>query len=259
MNKLEQYHDEIIAEWQLAVEMKDNLSKDILIVAHNQLDYLKACVESIKQNTINYQLLIYDNASDEATQDYIGSLKDAKIVRSEINRGFIEPNNTLALMGESQYIILLNSDTKVYQQWDRAMIAFIEANPEYAQVGYMGSLFNANLEGRDIAYGEQIDFIPGWCMCFKRNLYEKYGLFDSINLKFAYAEDADFSLRLKEAGYKIYALHLDLVEHYGNKTIKAVHEEKSHKLEETFALNHTYLRQRWGKSLKHLENQQLLS
>ena len=92
-------------------------------------------------------------------------------------------------------------------------------------------------------------------MCFSRQTYESFGLFDDKNLDFAFAEDADFSLRLKEKGGKIYALHTDYAYHYGNITIKDV-QKKLNTLD-SFRHNHEYIARRWKDYLAE-ERQQVI-
>jgi len=250
------FFNELYAQFQ---EEQKQTQKDILIVAHNQLDYIKECVESILECTYNFILYIWDNASDTPTKRYLEYLSEnhskIKLSRSEENLGFIIPNNRLAEKGNSEYIILLNSDTKVKPGWDNGLVGFLETFSNYAQVGYIGGLLNTDCRGGDVFdCGDEIDFIPGWCFCVHRKTFERYGLFDEKNLEFAYGEDSDFSLRLKAAGHKIYALHLDLVLHHGNRTVFEVQNKR--KMTDTFYQNHQYLRSKWRH---YLENQRILS
>lgn len=229
--------------------------KDIIIVVRNQLDYFKACIESIQKTTKNYHLYIWDNGSNQDTVDYIESLlmsydpnkvTDWKIttMRSEVNTGFNHPNNELAALTTSPYIILLNSDTKVFENWDTTMIGYLQKNQDVAQVGYWGGHLSEDGRGFGGANGGDIDYVPGWCFCISRETYKEFRLFND-KLKFAYCEDSDLSLRLKEAGKKIYALYTPLVYHYQNKTITEVEKEGSLDLAATFEYNHAYIRDRW--------------
>lgn len=257
-SNFEKHFEKVKEELQLAVGIEDAW-KDIIIVVKDQLDYFKACIQSIRETTKNYHLYIWDNDSREDTARYIESLvreydpekhTDWKIttVRSENNTGFIHPNNELAAIGTSPYIIPLNSDTKVFENWDRTMIAFLENNRDVAQVGYWGGHLSADGQGFGGENGWEIDYVPGWCFCMRRSTYDQFGLF-SNKLKFAYCEDADLSLRLKEAGYKIYALHASLVHHYQNKTVTEVHSEGKLDLRASFDHNHAYIKDRWKEYL----------
>lgn len=226
--------------------------KDILVVVHNQLDLLKECVEAIQKHTRNYKLYIWDNASDEDTSFYIAELAErggCEYLRSPRNQGFIEPNNEMARWGQGEYIILLNSDTRVAERWSDLLLSYLQKNTEVAAVGYGGGLLDESGQGGTNTVGPDIDFVNGWCLCFSRKTYQEFGLF-SPELQFAYGEDADFSLRLKEAGRKVYALATPLVFHHGSKTIKAVAAEKKIDVKTTFAQNHEYIRRRWADYLK---------
>lgn len=253
----EDHFGHVKEDLKLAERCDSNLSKDILVVVHDQLPYLKECVETIAATTKNYHLYIWDNASEQETIDYMQSLErngvaggTVHIHYNSINAGFNPPNNAMASWGNSDYIILLNSDCKVFEYWDRAMIGFLREHPEVAEVGYWGGHLSADGRGFGGSNGWQIDYVPGWCFTISRDTYRQFGLF-STELVFAYCEDADFSLRLKEAGKKIYALHAPLVHHYQNKTIKAVEKKGDIDVRATFERNHEYIRRRWKDYLEH--------
>ena len=214
--------------------------KDILIVSHNNLVYLKPCIESIRKNTENYQIYVWDNASNNEVQEYLSHQQDLKVVRSDKNLGFIIPNNRLIERCNNPYVILLNDDTEVYPNWDKILIGFLQKTNS-AQVGYCGGIIDENGKGTKFNFGEKIDYVTGWCFAIPKCIYKKYGLFDEANLQFAYCEDADFSLRLKENHEKIYALHCGLVHHHENKTVQNVDFD----VKSSFEKNHKYIKHRW--------------
>jgi GT2 family glycosyltransferase len=239
--------------------------KDILVVVHDQVEYLKICIDSVRENTKNFNLYIWDNDSDEETKSYIESLlveydllcaEDAEkdwtlnVTHSDVNLGFIEPNNEMARWGSGEYLILLNSDTKVFPEWDTTMIGLLENNSDLAQVGFGGGIVDETGKGIDSNMGYEIDFISGWCFCISRVTYDKFNLFNN-QLEFAYCEDSDFSFRLKEAGKQLYAIYSPLVYHYGNKTIEQVAKDKKDDILRTFNKNHDYIKNRWESFLRH--------
>lgn len=235
------YHDQILQEL-LCANKYEPAEKDILIVVHNQIEYLKKCVDSVRKNTKKYQIYIWDNASDKETKEWISSQNDIICVRSEINEGFIKPNNALAKMSTNPYIILLNSDTEVLPDWDKAMIAHIQQH-NFSQVGYLGGILNSKGKGVKFSFGSEIDYIPGWCFCIPRKIYDEFGLFDEKYLYFAYCEDSDFSMRLLDAKKNIFSLHLGLVIHHENKTIKEV--AKTHDCRKSYDHNHEIIEKRY--------------
>lgn len=254
LTRTQRYREQILAELPLAYA-ENRAAKDVLVVVHDQYDYVRACLGSVLAHTDRFRLLVYDNASGEPTASYLRDLFSRHdlgvLVRSETNDGFIAPNNRLAALSSSPYLVLLNSDTEVRPGWDLAMLNFLERDPEAAQVGYCGGVLGGDgLGGGEAAFGYGVDFVCGWCFCVPRRTYDGHGLFDEANLEFAYGEDSDLSLRLREAGKKVYSLHLDLVTHHGNKTIEKVHLEMGNYVRGTFQRNHDYLRKRWGRYLK---------
>lgn len=240
--------------------------KDIIIVVRDQLSYLKMCIESVRQHTRDYTLYIWDNGSGKETAEYLEQLQaehalgnyqdwDIEVWTSKENEGFIKPNNRLAAIGDGEYIILLNSDTKVYEHWDTAMLSWLQNNSDVGQVGYWGGHLGPDGRGFGGDNGYDVDYIPGWCFAIQRSTYEELGLFNEQDLKFAYCEDADFSLRVKESGRKLYAIHAPLVYHFQNKTIQAVKDEGKIDVAKSFQENHTYLCSRWAN---YLANQRVL-
>lgn len=248
----EHHFDTVRSELKLAYQLPCGIHKDIIIVVRDQLDYVKECIESVKRYTTDFSLYLWDNGSRSDTHDYLKAVARESHVylqRSENNMGFIEPNNLLADLGNSEYLILLNSDCRVWESWDKAMIAYLRQYPEVLQVGYWGGFLDEQGIGFGGSTGYKVDYIPGWCFCISRQTYERFGLFDP-KLHFAYAEDADLSLRLKEAGGLVYALYSGLVYHHQNKTVNAVNEEGEVDLKATFEHNRMYLVNRWQDYLR---------
>ena len=189
------------------IDLAINDCKDILIVVHNQYNYVKKCLKSIFENTNNFNLYIWDNASDKKTKKYLKKISKNKdnvfLHRSEENLGFIIPNNRMVEKCSSDFIVLLNSDTEVLKNWDSVLIGFLKKNKDVFLVGYEGGLLNKKGRGVDTCSGYDADYICGYCMCFSKETYGEFGLFDEENLEFAYCEDSDFSLRLRNEGKKM--------------------------------------------------------
>lgn len=225
-----------------------NKAKDIIIIVKDQPHLVKNCIESILKHTENFNLYIWDNASEQETKDYLKTVPAKVLHTSETNCGFLEPNNRLAELTESPYIILLNSDTEVKANWDKLMLGWLESHPDTKIVGYAGCLLNEEFKGGEIAFGYDIDYVPGWALCMSRDTYNQFGVFDEKHLHFGYGEDSDLSLRVKEAGHKIYALYAELVIHYENGAFKknSQNEEFRKWFSTIFKANHDYLKSKWG-------------
>lgn len=238
------------------IDLAINDCKDIIVVVHNQYNYIKKCLESVFENTSNFNVYIWDNASDKKTENYLKKISKNKknifLHRSEKNLGFIIPNNKMVKKCSSDFIILLNSDTQVLRNWDNVLIGFLKRNKDVSLVGYEGGLLNKDGKGVDVCSGYNADYICGYCMCFSKKTYDQFGLFDEKNIKFAYCEDSDFSLRLRDKNKKIYACYSkDMVLHFGGKTSSNVVDKK---LSKKIKNNMNYLKNKWSKFLEKEEN-----
>ena len=142
----------------------EEASVDILIVVRDQLPFFRQCIESIEENTTDYHLYIWDNGSRQPTKDYLNELfarnKAVTIVHSSNNTGFIRPNNELAAKGTGEYIILLNSDCKVFQNWKRAMVGFLQTHPDVAEVGVWGGHMGPDGRGFGGDHGYDRENLP---------------------------------------------------------------------------------------------------
>lgn len=222
--------------------------KDILIVVHSQYEYIFKCINSIYKNTKNFNLHIWNNASDKKTTDYlikISKQKNIKLYSSKQNLGFILPNNEMIKNAKSPYVVLLNSDTEVLPDWDNVLIGWLKNNQKYHQVGYVGGYLNKQGRGVRFGSGDKVDYICGFCFCIAKSTYENFGLFDDKNLKFAYCEDSDFSIRLRDKNKKIYACYSNLVIHHENKTIK--HVARKLNISKYIHNNQNYIKSKWSK------------
>lgn len=227
---------------------------DVLVVVHDQLELVAKCVKSIYRHTSDFKLYLWDNRSKEPTRTFLEQTAQAHdnvvLVRHETNLGFIKPNNELARMGNSPYIILLNSDTEVRPGWDRMLVRWLKRHPDCKQVGYEGGAVMADGRGCGKPMsGTNIDYVCGWCFCISRETYDEYGLFDDVNLTFAYGEDSDYSMRLREKGHGICALGIGLVRHVGNATTKQV--EKEMDIYPDYFRNHAYITKRHADYLSN--------
>lgn len=243
---------EKIKEELLLADLAKNIQKDILIVVHNEYEFIKNCIDSIYENTKKFNLYIWDNASDKKTKNFLKKIseknKNVRLFESDQNLGFVIPNNRMASQANSPYLILLNSDTEVRPYWDNVLIGFLEKNKDVGVVGYEGGIIDSQGLGVETNNGYEIDYVCGFCMCFSKKIYDKFGLFDEQNIEFAYCEDSDFSFKLRENNKKIYACYSsDLVVHYRNRTSASVAQKIN--ITEKISKNMNYLQRRWSKYL----------
>jgi len=198
----------------------------VSLLCLNRLDLTRRCVESLVAHTPGpWELHITDNGSTDGTGDYLRALAAeraaVRLTTHGANRGFIAPHNAQAAAAAGQWLCVLNNDTEVGPGWLDALLAPFRADPLVGQVGPAdpyGAL-TADFLGVPCAPGAAPEYLSGHCFVVPRRLGQLHGLFDEASLAWATCEDADLSLRLRRAGYKIVRVPDAPVRHLGRATM----------------------------------------
>jgi GT2 family glycosyltransferase len=201
----------------------------IIIINWNQFELTKACINSIKRcNYKNYKIILVDNGSNDKSGTKLKEIFPEIIyIQNEKNEGFTRANNTAikyALIQKFDYLMLLNNDTEVDVNFIDFMLETFKKDKKIGAVqplilfwdnkdivwNYGGKFekisgrvvtLNRGLEISGIVKSEYTDWISGCCFMIKNEVIKKVGTLDDYF--FVYYEDADWSIRIKKAGYKL--------------------------------------------------------
>src|ERR671921_247198 len=92
-------------------------SISLVIALYNQIDYTRRCIESIMACTGNpYDLILVDNASVDATADYVRDLP-ATVITNQTNLGCAKAWNQGIRASRGEAIGILNNDIVVTPGW----------------------------------------------------------------------------------------------------------------------------------------------
>ena len=217
-----------------------------ILINYNSKEDTLACLSSlskIKTTGFKHTIIIVDNASKDVFQ-LPNRLKNSttEIIRSESNIGFTGGNNMGIYYAiekyNSDYVLLLNNDTTVDENFLKELVRTAEADSKIGMVGskiffskgkefhidsydkkdlgnvlwYAGgsidwdhlAAFHRGVDEIDSGQFDnqtESDFVTGCSMLVKREVLEKVGTFDKRF--FLYLEDVDWSVRVKNAGYTI--------------------------------------------------------
>ncbi|GAA4828604.1 hypothetical protein GCM10023310_01830 [Paenibacillus vulneris] len=240
----------------------------IVIVTFNNWNFTKQCLESLFNNNTypNTEYIIVDNASSDETRLELSKLKHPrlKLIFSPKNLGFSGGNSLGCQSATGKYIILLNNDTILTENWIERLIRPLNENSEIGMVGPV-----SNSVGND----QMLDFFQGtsqngpdvewlrdfyyfydnkmrhtnllgfYCVAIRREVYDKVGDLDTA-FGIGMFEDDDYCERVLSLGYKLAIIEDAFVYHHGSVSFKKLDDEKYRNL---FEKNKSYFEEKWKK------------
>ncbi len=210
----------------------------IIILNWNGLADTIECIESLAQITYyNYKIVIVDNGSANKEAEKLKSkYSNLKVIALDHNTGYTGGCNTgikYAIKNKADYVLLLNNDTVVSENFLNILIGTMEkekalgiTSPKILyyksnKVWSMGGLTHIFLgmtsmigKGKVSKHYEetlQPEFVSGCAMLIKKEVIKSVGLLN--NAYFAYYEDVDFSYRVKKEDYFLKIIPSSIVWH----------------------------------------------
>ena len=233
----------------------------VVIVNYKTPKLVKDCVESVVKQTkgVSYEVIVVDNASSDGSLAAIRNLQHStsnlKLIENRENLGFAGGNNLGIKQAEGDYVLLLNSDTILWEDAISFVVAFMKKHPKVgvascALVNPDGSLQATGgyfpTLGRVFAWALFVDDLPlvgGLLGSYhphtpkfftKSRFYTKKrqmdwvtGAFFMIRKEvieglggldeefFMYVEEVEYCFRVKQAGWQVYYLPEARVVHLG--------------------------------------------
>jgi GT2 family glycosyltransferase len=217
----------------------------VVVLTHNRAHLVSKCVENVLLRTSDAtrEIVIWDNASTDATADYLASLDDPRIriMRSEKNVG---QNGYARAFREttSPYLIELDDDVvDAPEDWDRMMLDAYKALPS---VGFLA----ADLEDDEHDEASRVRHhvrpheytlveengvrllrgpAGGGCAMTSRELNDRAGGFKENPKEVFWLEDAAYIGEIQKLGYTS-AVMADLrVHHTGGPHYSSIPKEKA--------------------------------
>lgn len=202
----------------------------IIIVNWNGMRDTLECLASLRKvEGENFNVVVVDNGSeDESEKEIRKQYPETQLLETGKNLRFAGGNNVgirFALDRGAEQIMLLNNDTTVDPHFLVLMTNHLQSAPDIGIVApkilyfadptrlwYAGgeiSMWSGTMrhigirESDDGSFDEprETDYASGCCFLTKRETVERIGYLDDTY--FMYAEDADWCLRARQAGYRI--------------------------------------------------------
>lgn len=232
----------------------------VIIVNYNVKYFLEVCLHSVFQaaESIDAEVIVVDNNSkDDSCAMIKARYPQVTLIENKENTGFGHANNQGVAIAKGEYILFVNPDTVMPEDFLQKMISYMDAHPEAGSVGpklidgrgtyapdgkksfpslsvaifkttginkifskstYFNKYYAVHVGEDETA---EVDILSGCCMMVRHSIIKEIGgAFDEAY--FMYCEDFDLCYRIQQAGYKnIYYPETTLIHYKGESTKKA--------------------------------------
>jgi len=202
----------------------------VIILTYNQRDMTLACLKTLAAiSTPSFQVLVWDNGSDDTVEVIRDTYPQVHTHRSEENLGVAMGRNAAAKLAttlfDPTHLLFLDNDMEVEPDFVagllRPFLTMPRVGQTQAKLRFMDDRERLNDGGggrinfltgqitpvgyNEIDHGQYDTLKPcvscGGAMMVRRELFVQLGGFDILFNPFG-PEDMDFSLRLQKAGYQ---------------------------------------------------------
>jgi len=231
----------------------------VIIVNYNVKYFLEVCIHSVMRATkgmVTEIFVVDNNSSDDSCSFIKNRFPEVKLIENKENKGFSKANNQAVAQSSGEYILFLNPDTVMPEDFFEKAIPYMDAHPEAGALGpriidgkgqfapdakksyptlsvaifkttginklfskssYFNKYYAVHIGERQTA---PVEVLSGCCMLVRRTAMDAAGgPFDEEY--FMYCEDVDLSYRIEKAGFKnIYFPEVDLIHYKGESTRK---------------------------------------
>ena len=212
----------------------------IIILTWNNQEVIKNCLDSIYSSAgdLNFEIIVVDNNSSDRTKEILkNSYPKVKLTTNVKNLGYAKGNNQGIEKSKGEFILLLNPDVKLIDDFLTKITKFLQEHPEAGALGpqllnpdrsiqpscrefpgysailwelsslshiFPGSKIFGRWRMRYFDHNSlaEVDQPMGSALLIRRKTLEEVGLFDT-NFKMFF-NDVDLCYRIKKAGWKIY-------------------------------------------------------
>lgn len=214
----------------------------IVLPVFNHLAETLECLESIARDAAAYpdfEVIIADDCSEPAVSEVLKTVRHARVLRHEVNQGFLRNCNAARQLARGEWVLFLNNDVQVPAGWLGKLEAAFGLSPRVGIVGpafvypsghlqEAGGMFrsdgsaimvglNDNPTADAYSYPRRVDYVSGACLMIRRTLLDELGGFSEAFLP-CYCEDSDLCLRAIEAGHEVWVEPRVRVLHHLSRT-----------------------------------------
>jgi len=195
---------------------------DVVVPVHDKYELTSDCLSHLARQTVAHRVIVVDDGSRDGTPARLREQwPQASVVEMGATRGYTRAVNRGVAAGSGEYVVLLNNDVQVHEDFLQRIVAPMQAD---ARVGSVASLMlrpggqtidsvgvaadvtlagYARLQGRSAAEAASVSPVlagpEGTAGAYRRSAWEQAGGLDETIR--AYMEVLDLALRLRAAGW----------------------------------------------------------
>jgi GT2 family glycosyltransferase len=218
----------------------------VVVANWNRKELLRACLESLaRQSHPSYEVVVVDNGSSDGSPGLVEEIAKhypvpLRVIANQANLGFCAANNQGILATDTELIALLNNDAEAEPGWLEALERAIRQADDIgmaaskilvwedpSRIDKCGHLIYPDGQNRGRGSGqvdhgqfnrtEEVLWPDGCAAMYRREMLEDIGGFDEDF--FAYADDAEFGLRARWAGWRCLYTPAAVVRHHRGATL----------------------------------------
>lgn len=227
----------------------------VIIPSYNTRHLLQNCISSIYKHTrgIAFEIICIDDHSPDDSADMVAEMfPEVILVRNQTNQFYVTNNNFGMRMSQARYVCLLNSDTLLIGNAFRALVEYMDENPQVAACGpkllnpdgsiqhcirhFSGpatmalqalnwhKLFPQSrlMDGYyatrfDYSKAQPVDSIGTTAYVIRRSTWENAGMLDERFRLFV--SDLAYNFMLKQKGYVVHYTPCAEIIHYGSQSV----------------------------------------
>jgi len=253
--------------------MKNKVSVTVSLLTWNGAEYIPWFIKSLQEQTFtDWELLVLDNASADRSVEVLREhYPQARVIQQKKNVGFAKGHNLLINWSDSDYILVVNQDVILEEDYLEKVVSFLEKNQKAGSAAgkIMYWDFREGLKSKRIdSFGLSIDR--------KRQVVDSYQGKDDFSLDntqvfglsgavvvyrrkaldtiatqtkdshleyfdesfFAYKEDVDLAWRLRLAGWENWLV--TKTKAYHHRTVSGLESARQHRKERGMANKLSY-------------------
>ena len=234
----------------------------IVIPTYNNLDYLKLCLKSLKQNSIfDHEIILHINDGSDGTLNFAIN-NNYKHTSSQKNIGLCSSINKAAKLVSNEYILYSHDDMYFCPEWDKVLFSevyslkddkfYLSGTMIESNSGHIVHDFGIDLksfkENELLKKYKDINFYDHQGSHFAPHLVSKrmWNLVGGFSEEFnpGIASDPDFNMKLWKQGVRIFkGLNDFKVYHFGSLTTRKKKDVLRNNGKKTFLI-------KWGITIE---------